>query len=150
LLAILSKHTIKYKNRHIFNPANFALFVANLFRIPLVWNIESNIYLIIIAGIYIAYSLKKLPHIIGFLVFFSGLFATQGINPLSVVSWFFVFIMLIEPKTSGFGNLRGFVFGSIAGIGAFLIFKFAPHYDFFVGSLFVANLFNPWLERIRK
>lgn len=150
VLAIVSKYIIRFKGRHIFNPANFGLFVASIFKIPLTWNIESNIYLIIPIGIYIAYLIKKLPHIFGFLIFFTGLFASQGMNPLMLVSWFFVFIMLIEPKTSGFGNLRGFVFGSIAGIASFGIYKLAPQYDLFIGALFVANVFNPLLERIKK
>lgn len=141
-VAIISKHIIRYKKTHIFNPANFALFMAALFRVPLTWNIESNIYLIIISGLYIAYSIKKLPHIAGFLVVFTGLFLTQGINPFMLISWFFVFIMLIEPKTSGFGVLRGSVFGAIAGAVSFLVFKFFPGYDLFVMSLFAANLSN--------
>lgn len=150
LLAIVSKHIIRFKKQHIFNPANFSLFAASLFRIPLTWNIESNIYIIIALGMYIAYSIKKMPHIIGFLVFFIGLFTAQGMNPILLISWFFLFIMLIEPKTSGFGKLRGFVFGSVAGMASFLIYKFLPQYDFFVGSLFIANLFNPLLEKIKK
>jgi len=150
ILPILSKHLIKFKHKHIFNPANFSLTMATLLKIPLAWNIESNIYLIIIAGLYLVYSLKKTTHLIGFLVFFTGLFATQKSNPFLLLGWFFVFIMLIEPKTSGFGKLRGFIFGSIAGISAFLIFKFFPLYDFFVTGLFVANLFNPALEKIRN
>jgi len=148
LLAIISKHIIRFKQRHIFNPANFGLFTASFFRIPLTWSIESNIYIIIPMGIYIAYSIKKLPHVAGFLIFFSGLFISQGINPLSLISWFFIFVMLIEPKTSGFSFLTGFIFGGIAGIVSFLVFKFVPQYDFFVVSLFVANLFNPLLEKM--
>lgn len=150
LSAIISKHIIRFKQKHIFNPANFGLFVASFFRIPLTWSIESNIYIIIPIGIYIAYSIKKLPHVTGFLIFFLGLIALQGINPLSLISWFFVFVMLIEPKTSGFGSLIGFIFGGIAGVVSFLMFKFIPQYDFFVVSLFIANLFNPLLGEIEK
>ena len=148
--AVVSKYIIRFKGRHIFNPANFGLFLAALSGIPLTWNIESNIYIIIALGIYIVYSIRKVPHILGFLIFFAGLFLSQGINPFLLISWFFVFIMLIEPKTSGFGKLRGFVFGSIAGITAFIIYKTAPQYDFSVCSLFVANLFNPLLSKIKK
>ena len=150
LLAIVSKYIVRFKGRRIFNPANFGLLTASFFRIPLTWNIESNIYLIILIGIYIAYSIKKVPHILGFLVFFMGLFLTQGLNPVSLISWFFVFVMLTEPITSGPGRLRGFVFGSVTGMASFFIFKFFPQYDFFVGSLFVANLCNPLLEKIKK
>ncbi|MFH1479408.1 MAG: hypothetical protein ABIG92_06540 [Candidatus Omnitrophota bacterium] len=150
ILAIVSKNIIRYNGRHIFNPANFALFIAMLFKIPLTWNIESNIYLIIAFGLYIAYSLKKLPHIIGFLLFFSLLFGLQRLNPLMLAGWFFIFIMLIEPKTSGFGRIRGFIFGSIAGVSSFLVFKFFSSYDMFVASLFMANLTRPFLERIKE
>jgi len=150
LLAIISKHLIKHKGKHIFNPANFSLLTATLFGIPLTWNIESNIYLIIVFGLYMAYSIKKIPHLVGFIGFFSALCLTQRINPLMLISWFFVFVMLIEPKTSGFGNLRGIIFGSIAGIASFLIFKLLPQYDFFVSGLFAANLCNPLLAKLKK
>lgn len=149
LLAIISKYIIRVERKHIFNPANFGLFMASLFQIPLTWSIESSIYIIIPIGIYIAYLIKKLPHVIGFFIFFSGLFALQGINPLTLISWFFLFIMLIEPKTSGFGLKRGFIFGGIAGMSSFLIFKFLPQVDIFIGSLIIANIIKPVLEKIR-
>lgn len=149
LLAILSKHLFKFRKQHIFNPANFALFWAVIFKLALSWNIESNIFLIIVTGIYLAYSLKKIPHLLGFLILFTALFATLGLNPLGLVNWFFVFVMLIEPKTSGYGNLRGFVFGAITAVFSFLAFRFFPGYDFFISALFLANLCNPWLAKIK-
>lgn len=148
-LAIASKYILRFKGRYIFNPANFSLFLATVFRLPFTWSIESNIYLIIIVGLYLAYSFKKLPHILGFLVPFTGLFSIiEKLNPFKTISWFFLFIMLIEPKTSGYGTLRGFVFGTIAGVSSFLIFKFLPAKDFFVFSLFIANLFNPIFDKL--
>ncbi len=149
VLAVVSKNIIKYKKQHIFNPANFALFAAVLFKIPLTWNIESNIYVIIAFGLYMAYSIKKIPHVLGFLLFFSVPLVVGQINSLLMVSWFFVFVMLIEPKTSGFGRIRGFVFGSIAGLSSYLIFKLMPQYDFFVVGLFIANLCNLVLKKVK-
>ncbi len=145
---LLSKHAIKFHKQHIFNPANFALFWAGVFKLTFSWNIESNIFLIIIAGLYLAYSFKKIPHVLGFLIFFAGLFFALGLNPLQLISWFFVLVMLIEPKTSGYGNLRGFIFGGITGIFSFLIYKFFPGYDFFISALFLANLCNPLLAKM--
>lgn len=142
IVAIASKYILKFKQKHIFNPANFALFLAAILKLPLTWQIESNIYLIIIAGIYLAYSLKKLPHIIGFLVFFGGLFLLEQVNPLNFVSWFFIFIMLIEPRTSGYGLVRGVAFGAIAGAASFLVYKFALELDLFIFALIIANLYN--------
>ncbi len=148
-LGIASKYILRFNKKNIFNPANFALFLAALFKLPLTWNIEANIFLIITSGIYFTYHLKKYFHILGFLIFFTSLFILAKTNPFSLISYFFIFIMLIEPKTSGYGALRGLVFGSIAGISSFLIFKFLPGLDYFVSCLFIANLFNPILDRIR-
>ena len=147
-LAIFSKYIIRFKGRHIFNPANFGLFAAAVLKMPLTWNIESQIPLIIISGIYLAYSLKKIFHVAGFLTFFIALFSIGGINPFGMVSWFFIFIMLIEPKTSGYGAGRGFVFGTIAAISSFLAYKFLPSVDYFVTGLFIANLSNPILDSL--
>ena len=141
-LAIVSKFIIRIKNKHVFNPANFGLFVAAILKQPLTWNIESNIHLIIIVGVYLALSLKKWPHVLGFLIVFLSAFYISGVNPLNMISWFFLFVMLIEPKTSGFGTWKGLTFGGIAGLMSFIMFKFMPQLDIFVISLIVANIFN--------
>lgn len=142
LVAIASKYILRFRKKHIFNPANFALFLAAILKLPLIWQIESNIYLIIIAGIYLAFSLKKLPHIIGFLVFFGGLFLLEKINPLNLINWFFLFVMLIEPKTSGRGLIPGIAFGAIVGAVSFSVYKFALGLDLFICALFIANIFK--------
>lgn len=149
-IAIISKFIIRVKNKHVFNPANFALFIAALFKQPLTWNIESNIYIIIIAGIYIALSLKKWPHVLGFFLMFSAMFYFSGVNPLNMVSWFFLFVMLIEPKTSGFGTLKGLLFGGVAGLTSFIMFRFMPQIDIFVTSLIAANIFNATWGNFKK
>ncbi len=148
-LAIFSKHVLRFKKRHIFNPANFALFFATLFRIPLTWHIESNIFIIVGAGTYFAYTFKKLPQVLGFLIFFLSLFSLTGVNPFLMISFFFLFVMLIEPKTSGYGVRRGFIFGSIAGMASYLVFRFST-IDFFVSALFIANACKPLLEKIKE
>ncbi|MBU1112305.1 MAG: hypothetical protein KKH93_00320, partial [Candidatus Omnitrophica bacterium] len=117
--------------------------------LPLTWHIESNIFLIAVVGVYLAYTLKKIPHILGFLIFFTALFLVDKVKAFAILSFFFLFVMLIEPKTSGYGLSRGFGFGGLAGIFAFLIFKFFPGRDFFVSALFLANAFNPFLDRIK-
>lgn len=147
-IAIVSKYLITYRHRHIFNPANFSLCVATLFSLPLTWTIESNVYLVIIVGLYLVYTLRKLHHVIGFVISFSALIAFTKINPAMMLGWFFILIMVIEPKTSGGGRLRGLVFGVIVGVSAFLFYQFLPKYDFLVLALFIGNLFNPLLARI--
>lgn len=148
-ISIISKYILRFKRKHIFNPANLSLFLASVIHFPLTWMIESNVYIIAIVGLYLAYSLKKLSHIICFLVTFILLFnLVEKVNSFNIISWFFIFIMLIEPKTSGYGILRGFIFGVIAGLSSFSIFKFLPDEDFFVFSLFIANMFNPIFNKM--
>lgn len=150
-LAIVSKHILRLRKIHIFNPANLALFLATLFRYPLTWGIEASVPLIIIVGLYLAYSFKKFPHVLGFLILFSSFtFYLERINPFHIISWFFLFIMLIEPKTSGYGIWKGFAFGAIAGTGSFLTFKYLPQIDFYVAGLFIANLLRLPLDRLLK
>ena len=89
VFSVLLKYIFRYRNRHIFNPASFSLSITSLFGIPLTWQIESNIFIIITVGLYLAYAIRKLPHIFGFLFFFIILFHIQGINPFNLISWFF-------------------------------------------------------------
>lgn len=149
-LAIISKYLLRHHQRHIFNPANLSLFLASSFKLALTWTIESNILLIFFFGVYFAYTLKKFPHLLGYFTSFVPLFILAKINPFSIISWFFVFVMLIEPKTSGNGILRGFIFGGVCGIFSFLVFKFLPQMDYYVSSLFFTNLLNPFLARISR
>ncbi|MFH1519416.1 MAG: hypothetical protein ABIE75_02455 [Candidatus Omnitrophota bacterium] len=149
LAAIGSKYILRFRKKHIFNPANFGLFLAAIFKLPLTWQIESNIYLIIIAGAYLAYSFKKIPQVISFLVFFGGLFSLIKINPLNLINWFFLSVMLIEPKTSGYGLVKGSIFGAVAAIACFLIYKFSLGTSLFITALVIANLFNIISDIIR-
>ncbi|MDD5595318.1 MAG: hypothetical protein PHY94_03625, partial [Candidatus Omnitrophica bacterium] len=88
IAAIISKYLVRSRGKHIFNPANFALFLATIFKIPLTWNIESNIPLIIIFGIYLSFTYRKLFHILGFLLVFSIPLIFLKTNPFQLVSWF--------------------------------------------------------------
>lgn len=141
-IAILSKHIIRYRHHHLFNPANFALAIATLLSFPLSWTIESNIYLIILVGILLIVRLKKIFHVASFIFCFSALFLIfEQSNPLLILSWFFICIMLIEPRTSGNGWKQGVTFGSIVGAVAFLAYYFLPQYSFFVLALLFGNLY---------
>lgn len=148
-VAIVSKFVIRIHNRHVFNPANFGLFIASFFKQPLTWNIESNTYVIIAAGIYLALSLHKWPHVLGFVLVFFSAFSLSGFSPFDMISWFFLFIMLIEPKTSGFGIREGLVFGGISGLASFIMFRFIPRIDIFVASLIAANIFSAVIANFR-
>ena len=69
LLAILSKHFIIFNKKHIFNPATFGLLlIMFIFSTGLVWNVNSNIYLVIIFGLILNYKIKRLNYSIPYLI----------------------------------------------------------------------------------
>ncbi len=147
-VAVLSKYCIRYRQHHFLNPAGFALLIATLFHLPLSWMMESNAYLIILVGFYLAYRLKKAFHIVSFLAVFLTLMSLSRMNGFSIISWFFLFIMLIEPKTSGTGILRGIMFGAIAGVATYFSYRFLLlQYDYLMVGLLIANLANPLFIR---
>lgn len=146
VLPIISKHVIKINNKHFLNPANSSLFIATLFNLSIAWSF-SNLYILVVAGCYFVWRLKKWGHLIGAITTFGLAVMIEGTNPLLLINWFFIFIMLIEPKTSGIGFVRGLIFGAITGITSFIVLRFLPQYDFFVVGLFIANLFNPIFDK---
>ena len=65
-IAILSKHVIKIKGRHIFNPANFGLFVALFLPISESWWGMYDSLPVIVLGLLIVYKLKKYHQVLPF------------------------------------------------------------------------------------
>jgi Na+-translocating ferredoxin:NAD+ oxidoreductase RnfD subunit len=141
-LAILSKYLIVFKKKHIFNPAALGIFLALvLLGASTQWNGTYNWYILLPFGIYFAQKIRKLEIIIGYFIVALTLFGIQAAMqkvPLwhifGYLSYFYIFVMVIEPKTSPI-TLRGkFFFG--AGIAA-LIFIFTE-----LGIKFDAELFS--------
>lgn len=155
-IAILSKHFIQREKRHIFNPANFGLLVTLLiFPISLSWWGLVNNWWIAIAGIFMVYKIRRLPVVISYLFTLSILLSVYSLinrggifDYLSAINLFFVFIMLIEPKTSPSGILQGSLFGGVVAIAGFIFYLFLPQYDFAIISLAIGNLLNLFLRRI--
>ena len=96
--AIASKYLIRVNKKHIFNPAAFGILLAVIFfRGFTQWQGASIWYLILPFGIYFVYKVKKLEIIIVYSLAFLILFGIQGFG---YFNYFFVLVMLIEPKTT--------------------------------------------------
>lgn len=157
VIAIAQKHIIRYKGRHIFNPANFGLLTAIfVFGAYITWWGQSIWVLILLAGGLIAYRMKRpeLPLIFTgvfiLLLSFEALINKQPlIDSLFLVNLFFVFVMLIEPKTSPLTRKGRMIFGALAAALSFAAFKMYPQYDFSVLSLAVCNITVPFLNKIK-
>ncbi|MFA4819562.1 MAG: RnfABCDGE type electron transport complex subunit D [Candidatus Aenigmatarchaeota archaeon] len=150
-IAILSKHLIRIKGKHIFNPANFALFVGLFLPVSESWWGASNVLLAGILGLVIVFKLKRfhlaLPFLAVHAAIMFALYSGQLASHIASGSLvFFAFYMLIELVTSPSKMKGRIAFGVLAGIFATLLYvAWLP--AMLVGALFFADLFVPLLNR---
>ena len=152
-VAILSKHVIKIKGRHVFNPANFSLFVALFLPVSESWWGMSNSLLVAVFGLIIVYKLKRYHQVLPFIAINAALmlFILSGSavadHVTSGLLLFFVFYMLIEPVTSPVQKKSRIIFGALVSVFAAILYVvWLP--GAFVGSLFLADIFVPVLDRV--
>jgi Na+-translocating ferredoxin:NAD+ oxidoreductase RnfD subunit len=155
LIAILSKHAVKIKGRHIFNPANLGLFITGLiFHAHLFWWGGEILWLTIVLGLFVAYQLKRIPLVLTYIavqfVFLAIYYYTQDIAIIKafyMINFFFVFIMLIEPKTAPLLRWGRIVYGVLTAVIASVLMSFGHlHIDPAVTALVIADLFVPILN----
>ena len=158
LLALLAKHFIRYKSRHIFNPANFGILIA-VFALNqnIEWWIASNVIIIILFGVFIMYKLRQIWQPITFLaVYFTLFFITSPAVDIQFIKsgltadfsvYFFAFVMLPEPQTAPWttsGKIAGGVLTALIAVVAGLIGIRAP----LIVALAIVNIFTPIINRV--
>jgi enediyne biosynthesis protein E5 len=156
LLAVLSKYSIRFKSKHIFNPAAFGVFMAVIiFQVSTQWRGTYLWYLLMPAGIYFVYKIRKMEIIAGYTIVFLVLYGIQAFwqktplwNIFGYLSYFYIFIMAIEPKTTPMKPIGKYVFGG--GIAALIfIFNQLPgRLETELFSLLVMNAASLLLVRI--
>ena len=156
LIAILSKYCIRIKNKHIFNPAALGVFLATLLLgASTGWNGTYLGYILVPFGIYFAYRVKKTEVVIGYAAAILLLFGAEAhlerdslLNVFSNFSYFYIFIMVIEPKTCPVKKAGKYFFGAGAAAFYFLLTKFGVNFDAELISLLVMNAAVPYLNKI--
>jgi Na+-translocating ferredoxin:NAD+ oxidoreductase RnfD subunit len=153
-VAILQKNIIRYQGKHIFNPATFGLlFVTFIFSAPLSWWGQSFPLLIVLIGAFVCYKMKRLKLPIVFIASFiilNNLFNRQSpLDSLLLTNIFFVFVMLIEPRTSPVTNKGIVIYPVLVALFSFIFFKLIPQYSFFLLALALGNMFVPLLNMLR-
>jgi Na+-translocating ferredoxin:NAD+ oxidoreductase RnfD subunit len=148
-IAIIQKHLLRYPaNKPIFNPAALGLLaVIFLLNANVNWWGQSNWWLIIAFGAFISFQAKKIKIPIVFIISFA-IISTIGfyfinnmwINPFLYINFFFVFIMLIEPKTSPYLQSEQCIYAIVAAIFSNLFFLLMPQYDYSILAIIAANL----------
>lgn len=127
IIAFLSKHFLKIKHRHIFNPAAFGtVFSCLLFNSTISWwaTASGGISLILILpAFFILYKSRRLQYTLTFLVGYFLFFALMQ-GPKTALSltidgtvFQFAFIMLTEPMTSNIGKFWKWGFGIVVLTG---------------------------------
>ncbi len=147
-LAILSKYLIVFKKKHIFNPAAFGIFLTLiLFGASTQWKGTYAWYILLPAGVYFAQKLGKLRIVISYFFVALVLFATGAIaqrvplgHILGYLSYFYIFVMIIEPKTSPVKPRGQIIFGAGIAILIFLLTEFGAKFDVELFSLLILNM----------
>lgn len=157
VFAVLSKHIIKVAHRHIFNPAGFGLFIANVFfGLSLSWWLTENVLIVLIFGLFLGWKLRKFSLIFSFttttilLSIVYSLFKHQpALTHLHIISPFFIFFMLPEPKTSPGALKNKLIYGGVASLCVIISFALLPRYDFLILGLIIGNIFGVSLRKVR-
>lgn len=156
LFSVASKHLICFRGRHIFNPAAFGVFLsAILFGAETGWSGTFLWYVLLPAGLYFAYRVARLEVIAGYALGALGLFGFQALseniplmNIFGYLSYFFVFIMLIEPKTTPVRPLAKMIFGFGVACLIFVFIQIGSRFDHELAALLAFNISVPLLNRI--
>jgi len=158
LLAISSKHLFRFRKRHVFNPAAFGILLS-IFMCGATtqWQGTYLWYILVPAGCYFIYRIRKFEVIIGYAVAAVLLFGAQAVlqrmplqNIFGYFSYFYICIMLIEPKTSPPGQTGKFVFGAIVAVLIFVFNQTGIRVDAELLSLLIGNLTVPLLQGTRS
>lgn len=146
-LAILSKYLIRFQKKHIFNPAAFGIFlVLILFGASTQWKGTYLWYILLPFGLYFAYKFRKTEIIIGYAAVFLALFGAQAVfqkAPLGHIfgylSFFYIFIMVIEPKTTPVKQPAKLIFGALVSALIFILTSLGAGFDVELFSLLALN-----------
>ena len=147
-LAILSKQLIVFKKKHIFNPAALGIFLAIvLFGASTQWKGTYIWYILLPVGVYFAKKIGKLKIVISYLLASLVLFGTQAIihriplgHILGYLSYFYIFVMIIEPKTSPVKPREQIIFGVGIAVLIFIFTEFGVKFDVELFSLLILNM----------
>lgn len=147
LVAIVSKHAIRWRDRNVFNPAALGILAAAaMFSIGTSWWISASFLSLL--GFLVVYRLGRLRTSTVFLiVYFLLVYATGHQLLLDLTAIFFATIMLIEPKTSPHTKNGKIVFGAAAAVLVTILQSLQLGKDPFLAGLLVLNLFTGVIDR---
>ncbi len=155
-LAILPKYLIRFKGKHIFNPAGFGIFLTLIiFGASTQWKGTYLWYILLPFGLYFCSKFRKIEIIIGYALAFFALFGIQAIfdkipvrHIFGYLSYFYIFVMVIEPKTTPVKQPAKFIFGFLVSGLIFFLTNLGARFDVELFSLLALNMAVPLLNKI--
>ncbi|MBU1932131.1 RnfABCDGE type electron transport complex subunit D [Patescibacteria group bacterium] len=156
-LAICSKYLIRANKKHLFNPAAFGIFLTLiLFGASTQWRGAYLWHILLPFGLYFAYKVRKFKVLIGYGLAALGLFGVQALlqrtpllNIFGYLSYFYIFIMVIEPKTMPLKPKGQLIFGIGIAVLIFILTEAGARFDAELASLLLMNSFVPLLNKLR-
>ncbi len=156
LFAVGLKHILRFHGKNLLNPAALGIFLAVLLlKGNTEWKGTYAWYLLIPAGLYIVYKIKKMEIVLGYLGMSLLLFIPQALRQGTSLmdipgyfNFFFIFIMLIEPKTTPATRWPKITFGAGAALLVFVLTERGFRYEPELFALLVLNALVPFLNKI--
>jgi len=157
-IAIVVKHVLHYaKGKHIFNPAALGILaVCILWGVYTKWAGTYLWYALVPGGIYFAYRFKKLELLAGYFAAALLLFGIQALyhghdlkDIFKYLSYFYIFIMVIEPKTTPVTDMGKYVFGAMLSVLIFVFTQMSLRFDVELFALLIMNIFVPVLNKMK-
>lgn len=158
-IAIGVKHILHYaKGKHVFNPAALGiLLTCLLWGAYTQWAGTYLWYVLLPAGLYFAYRFKKLELLVGYFAATILLFGVQALhqghsleNVFKYLTYFYIFIMAIEPKTTPMTDMGKYIFGAVLGCLIFIFTQMGLRFDVELFSLLVMNALVPVLNKAKS
>ena len=150
------KRISRFHGKNLFNPAASGIFLAALLlHASTEWKGAYLWYILIPAGLYLVNKIKKLEIVLGYfamsLLLYIPQTLLQGASLLNIpgyFNYFFIFIMLIEPKTTPATRWPKIVFGAGVALLVFLLSEWSFPYEPELFALLVLNASVPFLNKI--
>jgi len=158
IFAIVSKHVIRFRKSHIFNPAALGIFiVVLLFGAYTEWKTAYSWYILVPLGIYFASRIKRLSLIASFFITSLFLYGPQAflynvslLDIFGYLNYFFIFVMMIEPRTTPVRRRSKILFGMGVAAFIFAFYEFGVSLEVELYALLGANFLGALLERRRS
>ena len=153
---LVLKYFARSHGRGFFNPAALGIFLAVLvFGQETDWKMAHAWYVLVPAGLYLAYLTGQLEVLAGYFAVGAALFAAEALrghagmwSTLGSLNYFFIFMMLTEPKNAPFRRWPKVLYGAgVAGL-SFVLGKWGFRYEPALFALLVFNILSPALDKI--